>query len=37
MIMTATAMLLKKSSLTRQEIIDGLEENLCRCGAHEDP
>lgn len=34
MIMTATAMLIKNPSLTRQEIIDGLEENLCRCGAH---
>ena len=34
MIMTATGMLLKNPSLSRQEIIDGLEENLCRCGAH---
>jgi aerobic-type carbon monoxide dehydrogenase small subunit (CoxS/CutS family) len=34
MIMTATAMLMKNPSLTRQEIIDGMEENLCRCGAH---
>jgi aerobic-type carbon monoxide dehydrogenase small subunit (CoxS/CutS family) len=34
MIMTATGMLLKNPSLTRQEIIEGLEENLCRCGAH---
>jgi len=34
MIMTATGMLMKKPSMTRQEIIDGLEDNLCRCGAH---
>jgi aerobic-type carbon monoxide dehydrogenase small subunit (CoxS/CutS family) len=34
MIMTAAGMLMKKPSLTRQEIIDGLENNLCRCGAH---
>jgi aerobic-type carbon monoxide dehydrogenase small subunit (CoxS/CutS family) len=27
-------MLIKNPSLTRQEIISGLEENLCRCGAH---
>lgn len=34
MIMTATGMLLKNPSLTREQIIEGLEENLCRCGAH---
>lgn len=34
MLMTAAGMLMKNPSLTRQEIIDGLEENLCRCGAH---
>lgn len=34
MIMTATGLLMKNPSLTRQEIIDGLEQNLCRCGAH---
>jgi len=34
MIMTAAAMLIKNPSVSRQEIIDGLEENLCRCGAH---
>jgi aerobic-type carbon monoxide dehydrogenase small subunit (CoxS/CutS family) len=34
MIMTAAAMLIKNPSLTRQEVIDGLENNLCRCGAH---
>jgi len=34
MIMTAAAMLMKNPSLTRQQIIEGLEYNLCRCGAH---
>jgi aerobic-type carbon monoxide dehydrogenase small subunit (CoxS/CutS family) len=34
MILTATGMLMKNPSPTRQEIIDGLEDNLCRCGAH---
>ena len=34
MIMTAAAMLIKNPSVSRLEIIDGLEENLCRCGAH---
>ena len=34
MIMTAAAMLMKNPTLTRQEIIDGLDNNLCRCGAH---
>lgn len=34
MIMTAAGLLMKNSSPTRQEIIDGMEENLCRCGAH---
>ncbi len=34
MIMTAAGMLFKNPAITRQEIIDGLEENLCRCGAH---
>jgi aerobic-type carbon monoxide dehydrogenase small subunit (CoxS/CutS family) len=34
MILTAAGMLMKKPSITRQEIIDGLEDNLCRCGAH---
>ncbi len=34
MIMTATGMLLKNPSLTRDQIVEGLEENLCRCGAH---
>ncbi|MFZ0283419.1 MAG: (2Fe-2S)-binding protein [Bacteroidales bacterium] len=34
MIMTAAGLLMKNPSLTRKEIIDGLENNLCRCGAH---
>jgi len=34
MILTAAGMLMKNPSLTRQEIINGLEDNLCRCGAH---
>jgi len=34
MIMTAAAMLLKNPSVTREDIVKGLDENLCRCGAH---
>ena len=34
MIMNATTLLMKNPDPTRQEIIDGMEENLCRCGAH---
>jgi aerobic-type carbon monoxide dehydrogenase small subunit (CoxS/CutS family) len=34
MIMTAAGMVMKNPAITRQEIIAGLEENLCRCGAH---
>ncbi len=34
MIMTAAGMVMKNPAVTRQEIIAGLEENLCRCGAH---
>jgi len=34
MIMTAAGMLLKNPAPTRQQIIEGLEQNLCRCGAH---
>jgi carbon-monoxide dehydrogenase small subunit len=34
MIMTATGLLLKNPSPTREEIIEGMEDNLCRCGAH---
>jgi len=34
MIMTAYGMLLKSPKLTRAQIIDGMEQNLCRCGTH---
>jgi aerobic-type carbon monoxide dehydrogenase small subunit (CoxS/CutS family) len=34
MIMNAYAMLLKNPSLTRQQIIAGMENNLCRCSGH---
>jgi aerobic-type carbon monoxide dehydrogenase small subunit (CoxS/CutS family) len=34
MIMTAAGLLKKNPAPTREEIIDGLEDNLCRCGAH---
>ena len=34
MILTAVALLLKNPKASRQAIIDGLEDNLCRCGAH---
>lgn len=34
MILTATGLLLKNPSPTEQEIIEGLEDNLCRCAAH---
>ena len=34
MIMTAAGMLGKNPSPTRDEIISGMEDNLCRCGAH---
>jgi len=34
MIMNATGFLLKNPSPTIQEIKAGMEENLCRCGAH---
>jgi aerobic-type carbon monoxide dehydrogenase small subunit (CoxS/CutS family) len=34
MIMNATGLLLKNPSPTKQEIVDGMEDNLCRCGAH---
>jgi aerobic-type carbon monoxide dehydrogenase small subunit (CoxS/CutS family) len=34
MIMTAYGLLLKKPKMTRAEIIEGMEQNLCRCGAH---
>jgi len=34
MIMTAYALLLKNPRLSRDEIIRGMDDNLCRCGAH---
>ncbi len=34
MILTAVGMLEKNPSPTRDDIVGGLEENLCRCGAH---
>lgn len=34
MILTAYSLLLKKANPARQDIIDGLEDNLCRCGAY---
>ncbi len=34
MIMHAYGLLLKNPEPSRQEVIDGMEENLCRCGAH---
>lgn len=34
MIMNAYALLLKNPKLTREQIIAGMENNLCRCSAH---
>jgi aerobic-type carbon monoxide dehydrogenase small subunit (CoxS/CutS family) len=34
MIMAATSLLLKNPDPSTQEIKEGLEDNLCRCGAH---
>jgi aerobic-type carbon monoxide dehydrogenase small subunit (CoxS/CutS family) len=34
MIMNATGLLLKNPSPTVQQIREGMEDNLCRCGAH---
>ena len=34
MILTAAGLLLKNPEPSRQEIINGMENNLCRCGAH---
>lgn len=34
MIMNATGLLLKNPSPTTEEIKEGMEDNLCRCGAH---
>jgi carbon-monoxide dehydrogenase small subunit len=34
MIMTSVGLLKKNPAPTRKDIVDGLEDNLCRCGAH---
>ena len=34
MIMNAYGLLLNNPEPTREEIIEGMEDNLCRCGAH---
>jgi carbon-monoxide dehydrogenase small subunit len=34
MIMNAYGLLLTNPEPTRQEVIEGMEDNLCRCGAH---
>jgi carbon-monoxide dehydrogenase small subunit len=34
MILNAYALLLRKPKPSREEIVDGMEGNLCRCGAH---
>jgi aerobic-type carbon monoxide dehydrogenase small subunit (CoxS/CutS family) len=34
MIMTAYGLMLKNPKLTRAQILDGMEHNLCRCGTH---
>jgi carbon-monoxide dehydrogenase small subunit len=34
MIMNAYGLLLRNPSPTREEIIEGMEENLCRCGSY---
>jgi aerobic-type carbon monoxide dehydrogenase small subunit (CoxS/CutS family) len=34
MIMNALGLILNNPKPTRQEIIDGMEDNYCRCGAH---
>lgn len=34
MIMTSVGLLNKNSTPSREEIVAGLEDNLCRCGAH---
>ena len=35
MIMNAYGLILSKKPLSRGEIVEGMEENLCRCGAHQ--
>lgn len=34
MILRAYSLLSGKSAISRKEIIEGMEDNLCRCGAH---
>ena len=34
MIMNAYGLLLETPKPSRQQILDGMEQNLCRCGAH---
>jgi aerobic-type carbon monoxide dehydrogenase small subunit (CoxS/CutS family) len=34
MIMNAVGLVARNPEPTRQEIVDGMEDNLCRCGAH---
>ena len=34
MIMNAYGLLLSNPEPTRKEIVEGMEDNLCRCGAH---
>jgi aerobic-type carbon monoxide dehydrogenase small subunit (CoxS/CutS family) len=34
MILKAYGLLVSDPSPTRQQIVDGMEDNLCRCGAH---
>jgi len=34
MILTAYSLLLKKPRPSPKDILDGMEDNLCRCGAH---
>jgi aerobic-type carbon monoxide dehydrogenase small subunit (CoxS/CutS family) len=34
MVMNAVALLTKNPKPTRQEIVNGMEDNLCRCAAH---
>jgi len=34
MIMNAYSLLLQNPEPTREEIVEGMEYNLCRCGAH---
>lgn len=35
MILTAVSLLNKKAVLSEQEIVDGMEDNLCRCGGYQ--